>query len=60
LPANLREKYQYYTCADISRLLATGWAGPQFSLDKAVRDYVGHYLIPGLRLESDSREVSVQ
>ena len=59
LPANLLEKYQYYTCADISRLLATGWSGPQFNLDKAVRDYVGQYLIPGLRLEADSREVSV-
>jgi hypothetical protein len=44
---------------DISRLLATGWSGPRFTLDKAVRDYVGQYLIPGLRLEPASREVSV-
>ena len=29
------------------------------ALDKAVRDYVGQYLIPGLRLEPASREVSV-
>jgi len=34
LPASLREKYQYYTRADISRLLATGWQGPAFSLER--------------------------
>ena len=27
--------------------------------NKAVRDYVGQYLVPGLRLEPVSREVSV-
>ncbi|HET9132535.1 MAG TPA: NAD-dependent epimerase/dehydratase family protein, partial [Terriglobia bacterium] len=59
LPGYLHEKYQYYTCANTSRLLATGWSGPRFSLDKAVRDYVGQYLIPGLRLEPESRQVSI-
>ena len=51
LPESLREKYQYYTRADISRLRSAGWAGPQFSLSQAVRDYVGRYLTPGLPLE---------
>jgi len=59
LPAHLREKYQYYTCADNSRLRSTGWSGPRYSLDKAVRDYVGSYLIPGVHLEPDSRQVSM-
>ncbi len=59
LPESLREKYQYHTCADISRLRATGWAGPQFSLDRAVRDYVSQYLIPGLSLEADLKEVLI-
>src|SRR5262249_23067049 len=57
LPAALREKYQYYTCADISRLLGTGWSGPRFSLQQAVRDYVGRYLMPGLPLQAGISEV---
>jgi ADP-L-glycero-D-manno-heptose 6-epimerase len=56
LPESLREKYQYYTCADISRLLHTGWRGPQFALGEAVRDYVGGYLIPGLSLQADHKK----
>ena len=58
LPEHLREKYQYYTCADTARLRASGWAGPRFSLDQAVRDYVGRHLIPGQPLEPDSRALS--
>jgi ADP-L-glycero-D-manno-heptose 6-epimerase len=45
LPAPLRGKYQYYTCADTSRLRSTGWAGPTHSLDSAVRDYVSNHLL---------------
>jgi ADP-L-glycero-D-manno-heptose 6-epimerase len=48
LPESLREKYQYYTRADISRLRSAGWSGPQFTLEDAVRDYVGGYLIPAI------------
>ncbi|MEO8614623.1 MAG: ADP-glyceromanno-heptose 6-epimerase [Luteolibacter sp.] len=47
LPDSLRGKYQYHTCADISRLKATAWFGPGFPLEAAVRDYVSDYLIPG-------------
>ena len=57
LPDSLREKYQYYTCADISRLRAAGWSGPHFSLEQAVRDYVGQHLIPQLPLQADLKEV---
>jgi ADP-L-glycero-D-manno-heptose 6-epimerase len=57
LPQHLRGKYQYYTCADVSRLKSAGWAGSQFSLEQAVRDYVGRYLIPGRRLEPEANEV---
>jgi ADP-L-glycero-D-manno-heptose 6-epimerase len=63
LPESLREKYQYYTCADISRLRTTGWRGPQFSLRQAVRDYVKRYLIPGVALQTvieEIKEVVVQ
>ncbi len=55
LPEDLREKYQYHTCADITRLHAAGWSGPRFTLEQAVGDYVSQYLIPGLRLGEVSR-----
>ena len=55
LPESLREKYQYYTRADISRLRFAGWPGPQFTLEDAVRDYVGGYLMPGQLLQSSSK-----
>lgn len=50
MPAHLRDKYQYYTCADITRLQATGWKGPTFQLPAAVTDYVANYLVPDRRL----------
>ncbi len=50
LPDALRGKYQYYTCAETARLDATGWSGARHTLDAAVRDYVGNYLVPGRRL----------
>jgi len=60
LPPALREKYQYYTCADISRLQRTGWAGPQYSLDAAVREYVREYLNPGLSLQAKVGEAVIR
>lgn len=50
MPEALRGKYQYRTLADIRRLRACGWAGPEFTLDSAVRDYVSQYLVPDRRL----------
>jgi len=52
MPANLREKYQYYTCADITKLRSTGYSRDLTSLEDAVEDYVKNYLIPGRHLES--------
>jgi len=46
MPDSLRDKYQYYTCSDISKLQATGYTGEQLSLQEAVRDYVVNYLVP--------------
>jgi ADP-L-glycero-D-manno-heptose 6-epimerase len=60
LPEALRNKYQYYTCADVARLRSTGWPGPRFSLEMAVRDYVRQYLIPGRSLEPELKEASVR
>jgi ADP-L-glycero-D-manno-heptose 6-epimerase len=50
MPEILRGKYQYRTLADTARLKSCGWTGPEFTLDAAVRDYVGHYLVSDRRL----------
>jgi ADP-L-glycero-D-manno-heptose 6-epimerase len=46
MPETIREKYQYYTQASIEKLRATGYEGPQFTLEGAVKDYVQNYLVP--------------
>ena len=50
MPENLKNQYQYHTCADISKLREAGYAQPTTSLEDAVRDYAVNYLIPGKRL----------
>ena len=50
MPEALRPKYQYYTCADISRLREAGYTAPITPLDEAVADYVRNYLQPRLHL----------
>jgi ADP-L-glycero-D-manno-heptose 6-epimerase len=39
-PAELRDKYQYFTQADISKLRAAGFDKPFHSLEEGVRDFV--------------------
>jgi ADP-L-glycero-D-manno-heptose 6-epimerase len=39
-PVELRDKYQYFTQADISKLRAAGFGQPFHSLEKGVLDYV--------------------
>jgi ADP-L-glycero-D-manno-heptose 6-epimerase len=50
MPAVLRDRYQYFTQADIAKLRATGYARPVIPLAEAVRDYVQNYLVPDRRL----------
>ncbi len=50
MPASLQHQYQYYTCADISQLLATGYQQPSWTLEAAVSDYVKNYLVTGKHL----------
>jgi len=47
MPEHIRNQYQYYTCADVSRLLATSWTTPTRPLEESVSDYVRNYLVPG-------------
>lgn len=56
MPAALREKYQYFTQADITKLRATGYKKPLTPLDEAVRDYVTRYLQTGKPLDPAEQE----
>lgn len=44
MPEALRERYQYFTQASVTRLRAAGYDRPFTSLEAGVRDYVCHYL----------------
>jgi ADP-L-glycero-D-manno-heptose 6-epimerase len=50
MPERIRNQYQYYTCADISRLRATGWTAAATTLEDSVCDYVRNYLVTGRHL----------
>jgi ADP-L-glycero-D-manno-heptose 6-epimerase len=51
MPETIRDKYQYFTQADISKLRATGYREKVTPLETAVADYVKNYLVPDKRLE---------
>jgi ADP-L-glycero-D-manno-heptose 6-epimerase len=51
MPAALRDRYQYHTCARMDRLYGTGYDVPLTPLADAVTDYVVSYLIPQRPLE---------
>jgi ADP-L-glycero-D-manno-heptose 6-epimerase len=44
MPEHLREKYQYHTQADMSKLKKTGYNPPQTTLEDGIKDYVQNYL----------------
>lgn len=50
MPESIRDKYQYYTCADMNKLRNAGYDRPATRLELAVEDYVTNYLVPGRRL----------
>lgn len=43
-PEDIRDKYQYYTEADMSKLIDSGYDKPFHSLEEGVKDYVENYL----------------
>lgn len=45
MPIEIRDKYQYFTEADMSKLKAAGYNKPLFSLEDGIKDYVMNYLI---------------
>ncbi|MCI5779659.1 MAG: ADP-glyceromanno-heptose 6-epimerase [Lentisphaeria bacterium] len=50
MPETLRDRYQYYTCAEIGKLRALGYDAPVTPLADAVTDYLCNYLEPGKHL----------
>lgn len=48
-PEDIRDTYQYFTEADMSKLKSIGYDRPFASLEKAIEDYVHHYLNSGKR-----------
>lgn len=45
MPRELREKYQYYTCASMKKLREAGYTDAFYSLEDGVSDYVQNYLM---------------
>ena len=50
MPEHLRDRYQYRTEADLTRMREAGYSADATPLDAAVADYVRNYLIPGKHL----------
>lgn len=50
LPENLKEKYQYFTEADLSKIRSTGYSNTISSLEDGINDYVKNYLLKNLYL----------
>lgn len=44
MPEDIRQKYQYYTCADINKLRNAGYNKEFSSIEDGVKDYVLNYL----------------
>ena len=45
-PEDIRDKYQYFTEADMSKIRAAGYDAPFTSLEDGIKDYVQQYLLP--------------
>jgi ADP-L-glycero-D-manno-heptose 6-epimerase len=44
MPTDIRDKYQYFTEADMSKLRTAGYNEPFYSLEEGINDYVRNYL----------------
>ncbi len=51
MPDGLKEQYQYFTQANVSKLVSAGFdISKNYSLDDAIREYVQDYLAPHIHL----------
>ncbi len=46
IPADIREKYQYFTEANMEKLKSAGYSTPFHTLEDGITDYVNNYLVP--------------
>jgi ADP-L-glycero-D-manno-heptose 6-epimerase len=46
-PADIRDKYQYFTEARMDKLHETGYSKPFCTLEEGITEYVKEYLMPG-------------
>jgi ADP-L-glycero-D-manno-heptose 6-epimerase len=46
MPEDIRDKYQYFTEANMAKLRAAGYDKPFSTLEEGVQDYVANYLVP--------------
>jgi len=44
MPTSIRDKYQYFTQANMDRLREAGYPGQMTPLEDGIGDYVGSYL----------------
>jgi ADP-L-glycero-D-manno-heptose 6-epimerase len=54
MPEAMRDRYQYFTQADVSRLRATGYSAAPMALEDAIADYVQQYLALDRRLGDET------
>ena len=47
-PLDIRDKYQYFTEANMKKLMDIGYTKPFYTLEDGVKDYVQNYLVKGL------------
>lgn len=47
MPDDIRDKYQYFTKANMQKLRSSGYTEPFFSLEEGAADYVANYLLTG-------------
>jgi ADP-L-glycero-D-manno-heptose 6-epimerase len=47
MPEDIRDKYQYFTEANITKLKKAGYTNTFYSLEEGIDDYVKNYLITG-------------
>jgi len=46
-PADIRDKYQYFTQANMAKLRSIGYERPFHTLEEGITDYIGNYLKDG-------------
>jgi ADP-L-glycero-D-manno-heptose 6-epimerase len=60
MPEAIREKYQYFTQAELTRLRSAGYDRPVTPLADAITEYVREYILPDRRLGDETAGNSLQ